>query len=86
MQQYFDRLRTFVDRLTKTPGDQRHDVMMNEVIENGGIYVPPTSDGWSAALFEISLHSVVARGTTEEEAIESWRRAAQRMINADEAA
>jgi hypothetical protein len=76
MQILSDRLTAFLDRLQDVDRADRNDAFMNEVMENGGSYVPPAGTTTSSHLFEISLHNVSAFGATEPEAIRNWIKAA----------
>ncbi|SFR40638.1 hypothetical protein SAMN04488005_1532 [Yoonia tamlensis] len=70
----------FLDRLTRDSTDGHNDAFMNEVMENGGSYVPPAGTTTSSHLFEISLHNVSAFGATEAEAIRNWIKAATAIV------
>ncbi|PIE15299.1 MAG: hypothetical protein CSA68_07305 [Rhodobacterales bacterium] len=53
------------------------DAFFNEIMESGGSYVAPGGNDRSSHLFEISLHGVVAYGSSEDEAIRNWKKAAR---------
>jgi hypothetical protein len=65
-------LANFLERLSRCGPDGHQDAFMNEVIENGGTYVPPDSIDTSSHMYELSLHNVCAYGATEAEAIRNW--------------
>jgi hypothetical protein len=65
-------LADFLARLSRCGPDGHQDAFMNEVIENGGSYVPSNSTDTSSHMFELSLHNVCAYGATEAEAIRNW--------------
>lgn len=76
----FDRLPGFLLNLECLDIAGQRDAFMNEVMESGGSYVPPAGDDWSSHLFEISLHGVVAYGSSEDEAIRNWKKAARAQV------
>ncbi len=73
----FERIHAFLLNLECLGPEGQKDAFMNEVMENGGSYVPPAGDDWASHLFEISLHGVVAYGSSEDEAIRNWKKAAR---------
>lgn len=77
----FDRLSAFLLNLECLDMAGQCDAFMNEVMECGGSYVPPAGDDWSSHLFEISLHGVVAYGSSEDEAIRNWKKAARAQVS-----
>lgn len=73
----FDNHTAFLLNLECLDMAGQRDAFMNEVIESGGSYVRPNGDDWSSHLFEIALHGVVAYGSSEDEAIRNWKKAAR---------
>lgn len=72
-----DRLTAFLLNLECLDSAGQKDAFMNEVMENGGSYVPPADAAQSSHLFEIALHGVNAYGASEDEAIRNWTKAAK---------
>lgn len=61
----------------------RMDAFTGAIVEAGGTLILPVADGWGAGLFEFSLHSVLGRGATAEEALAQWLKCATRVIEAE---
>ena len=74
----FDRLQAFLLNLECLSRAGQGEAIINEVIETGGTYVQPKTDGWSSHMFEIHLHGVVAFGSSEFEAFCNWKKNATR--------
>jgi hypothetical protein len=74
----FERLQTFLLSLECLSRAGQGEAIINEVIETGGTYVQPKTDGWSSHMFEIHLHGVVAFGSSEFEAFCNWKKNATR--------
>ena len=61
----------------------RMDAFTGAILAEGGTVILPVADGWGAGLFEFSLHSVLGRGATAEEALAQWLKCATRVIEAE---
>jgi len=72
----FERLHAFLLNLECLDVAGQRDAFMNEVIESG-TYVPSADSNGASHMFEISLHGVVAYGSSESEAIHNWKKAAR---------
>jgi len=82
MAELYDRLTTFLINLECLDAEERKDAIANEVLETGGVYVPPPNgDTWASHVFEINLHGVSAMGATEEETIRNWTKYANRQCS-----
>lgn len=75
----FDRRIQFLLQLANLSPEGQQDAFMNEVIENGGTYLPPQGPAAPTHMFEIYLHGVQGFGATEAEAIRSWTKAARAL-------
>lgn len=76
-----EALTAFLQRISTMPADELHDAFMNEVIEQGGCWMMP--GGTTSHLVEINLHTITGRGVTEAEAMDDWRKAAERTQGKD---
>ncbi|WP_407496806.1 hypothetical protein [Pseudooceanicola sp. MF1-13] len=77
-----DRLQALLTSLECLGPDDQKDLIINEVIETGGVYCAPRpvdTDNWSSHLCEMRLHGISASGATEEETIRNWKKAAQQV-------
>lgn len=80
LHQLHDCLTAFLARIEPLSETDRHDAFVGEVIGTGGTFMdPPKGDNATSHLFEVSLHNVVGRGTTSQEAFADWCDAAQGM-------
>lgn len=74
------RLSQFAARVATLDTDHRFDAFHAEAIETGGTFVlPHPGDYWGSHLCEIQLHQIVAHGSTADEAIANWIKAAGRV-------
>ncbi|MDF3413258.1 hypothetical protein HKX54_02230 [Sulfitobacter sp. M57] len=80
LHQLHNTLAAFLSRIESKAGTDLHDAFVGEVIETGGTFVDLPNDATSH-LFEVSLHNVVGRGASDQEAFTSWQRAAQRIVD-----
>lgn len=75
-----NRLQRLLTTLECLTPDDKRDVIVSEVIETGGTYCPPPpegSDAWASHLYELHLHGITGRGSSEAEAVRSWTKAAK---------
>jgi len=67
-----DRLANLLLSLDRQHPRRHHDMLFNECIEAGGHWLRPYGEP-----IQIHLHGVIGQGSTDEEAIASWIRAAR---------
>ena len=77
MEALYSHLTAFLLNLECLDPHGQRDAIVNAIIETGGTYCPPPDDDdWANHRFEISLFSIAAKGTSENEAIQNWTKAA----------
>ena len=80
----FERLPSFLINLECLDLAGQRDAFINECLETGGHISEPAEH--VSHLWEASLHEIFASGTSEEEVIRNWKKAAHKhapLIEAD---
>lgn len=77
-----DRLTMFLLNLECLDTTGQRDAFINEVMETDGDYdVPNMADSSASHFVELSLHNIVAYGTSEEEALNNWKHIARKSLD-----